>query len=455
MSYHTTFCLVNFSGQGIKSITVSDVTDSDWDGDSRPDRNFSSKGGELAVSLASGNSRCERAELSGGISSAPFWLHLTFNDSSTMDIHVDQYDAYSKDTPFGVYSSDRVKIPTQTAAMRRLEVFQATGKDRDDQDSGATWTNALYIRPKVAPDNADWMRDLRRAKPGIRLNAITMPGSHDAGMYRGGGDKYLTQTLTVGDQLKAGSRYFDLRICEHGGELWTYHNVVYGGSLPAILADVREFVDEHPDELVFLKFRSYDASDQQPTIDLVKKTLGDRLYKNNAEKMPNIARQTLDNLRKKGHVVAAFHEDYPGRSIKRTEGTWLYTDFGNEDTGEFTAGTLRRGGLCVYDCYSKANEFRLMGPEQCKQWDDYGWQASADDYGKQYLFLLSWTLTSEIFAIVDLELLSRTANPQLPKALHQMAAAVRKNPTKKQMPNIAYIDYVEPHICRSIIAMNH
>ncbi len=453
MSYHTTLCLVNFSGQRIKSITVSDVSDSDWDGDSRPDRNFNSASGAPPVSLASGNSRCERAELSGGISSAPFWLHLTFNDSSTMDIHVDQYDAYSDDKPFGVYSSDRVKT-TQNAAMGKLEVFQATGKDRDDQDSGATWTNAFYIRPKVAPDNSNWMRDLRRAKPGIRLNAITMPGSHDAGMYRGGGDKYLTQTLTISKQLNAGSRYFDLRISDDGGGLWTYHNVVYGGSLPNILADVRDFVDEHPDELVFLKFRSDDSSDQQPTVDLVKKTLGKRLYRNNASPTPNIARQTLDNLHKKGSVVAAFHKDYPLEMMDGETGIWRYRDFGNEDTGEFTGGTAHRNGLCVYDCYSKANEFRLMGPQQCQRWDDYGWRKSDDSYGKQYLFLLSWTLTSEVFAILDLELLSRTANPQLPKALHQMAAAVAKNPTQKQMPNIVYLDYVEPHLCRSIIDMN-
>lgn len=441
-SYHTTLCLVNFSGQTIKSITVSEISDSDWSGGARPDGNF------IKGSLASGNSRCERAELSSGIASAPFWLHLTFNDSSTMDIHVDQYDAYSK--KFGVYSSDRIKNPKQG-----LEVFQATGKDRDDDDSGATWTNALYIRPTAAPDNSNWMRDLRRAKPGVRLNAITMPGSHDAGMYRGGGDKYVTHTLTIGEQLKAGSRYFDLRISDDEGGLWTWHSTSWGGSLPDILADVRDFVDAHSDEIVFLKFRSDDSSDQQSTINLVKRTLGSRLYGNDASPTPNIARQTLDNLHKKGRVVAAFHKNYPSSMMDKTSGIWRYTDFGNEDTGDFTAGTTRRGGLCVYDCYSNVNEFDLMAPEQCQQWDNYGWQKSDDSYGKQYLFLLSWTLTGKVGAILDLELLSRTANPQLPKALHQMAAAVANNPTKKQMPNIVYLDYVEPHLCRSIIDMNH
>ncbi|MDP1848513.1 MAG: phosphatidylinositol-specific phospholipase C domain-containing protein [Solirubrobacteraceae bacterium] len=444
-SYHTTLSLVNFSGQKIKSVTVSDVDDSDWSGDARPDRNFTG-------SLASGNSRCERAELSSGIGSALFWLHLTFNDSSTMDIHVNQYDAYSKN--FDVYSSDRVKIPPQSTVMHGLEVFQATGKDRDDDDSGATWTNAFYIRPKTAPGNANWMRDLRQAKPGIRLNAITMPGSHDAGMYRGGADTSLTQTLTIGEQLKAGSRYFDLRISDDEGGLWTYHGTTWGGSLPDILDDVRDFVDAHPEEIVFLKFRSDDSSDQQSTVDLVKRTLGSRLYSNDASPTPSIARQTLDNLHKKGRVVAAFHKNFPSSMMDKAAGIWRYTDFGNEDTGQFTAGTTRRGGLCVYDCYSNVNEFDLMAPEQYKQWDDYGWQASPDSYGKQYLFLLSWTLTGHPGAILDLELLSRTANPRLPKALHEMAVAVAKNPSQKQMPNIVYLDYVEPHLCRSIIDMN-
>lgn len=67
--------------------------------------------------------------------------------------------------------------------------------------------------------------------------------------------------------------------------------------------------------------------------------------------------------------------------------------------------------------------------------------------GKDYLFLYSWTLTGS-GDLRDLELLSRAANPQLPKRLREMVASGRPR------PNIVYIDHVDPWLCSAIIALN-
>jgi hypothetical protein len=70
-----------------------------------------------------------------------------------------------------------------------------------------------------------WMTALHERIAGLPLKQIIMPGSHDAGMYIsrkgqwGGGDgNTRTQSLTIKQQLEAGSRYFDLRpVCTGSG----------------------------------------------------------------------------------------------------------------------------------------------------------------------------------------------------------------------------------------------
>jgi hypothetical protein len=426
-SYNTTLGLVNVSGKNITSTEVKIDYADDWDYRAndpsrdkpcRPDLNFTGP-------LTNNDSRNEREEISSGTDRGCwFSVGITFDDNSTISFRANQWDVFTKQS--GVYTDTVQKSPQNG----HLEVFRTTGED------SVLYSNSYFIRPIAPPDNSGWMGRLLAANPAVKLNQITMPGSHDAGMYRPGvTDVSNTQHLTIFDQLTAGSRFFDLRICVWNAwdfELWTWHGASYGGKLDDILDDVRRFIAANPTEAVFLKFRSNVQADQKPTVDMVGSKLAGYLY--HSAVTPVFAEETLENL--KGKVVAAFHPDYDPNLINSNAGTFPYSDYGDEKTGALIPHSENHY-LGVYDSYADSNSIDVMEPNQQQKRIDHG------GYGKEYLFLFSWTLTG-YGSIYDLDLLSSTANPQLPKVLHA-------NSTK---PNIVYIDAVDPWICGPIIAMN-
>ena len=60
---------------------------------------------------------------------------------------------------------------------------------------------------------ADWMGALPSH---LRLDALTIPGTHDSGATRGG--TWVTcQEMTIAEQLAAGVRHLDIRVRLHGG----------------------------------------------------------------------------------------------------------------------------------------------------------------------------------------------------------------------------------------------
>ena len=445
-SQHTTLCLVNFSGQDITHIDAKVDNGDDWDVHSRPNEN-------LRGALPNGSSLCVRAEINTGTwNGCWFTVQVAFQNGDSLVFRANQWDARTKQ------KNDRVVPLESNSTTAGLGVFQKTGEDRE------TVTNTYCIRPPTLPDNSRWMTDLLAKKPDIRLNELMMPGSHDAGMYVEGSEKAITQSLEIHGQLQAGSRYFDLRVCQTFQGPWTYHGAVdYGGSLEAILKDVARFMTANPEETVFLKFRSYALNDLVPTIDMVKRLLDPYLYK--TQTVPNFATLQLSLL--KGRVIVAltpvyytdpnivlmamrmanpvvpFNVGTPPTLPSATEGLFPYQDYGNEDTG---ADTPPASDAClgVYDAYAHNSEFAVMRTDQRKKWSHH------KGHNKNYLFLLSWTLTGSTDNVLDLDLLSNTANPQLPAELHTLGTHAARD----GQPNIVYLDQVEPWICKAIIDRN-
>ena len=72
-----------------------------------------------------------------------------------------------------------------------------------------------------------WMHDMKELddRP---LRELVIPGSHDAGTFvmehRIDNNSSKCQEISILEQLKAGSRYLDLRAWKAGdGEYWLYH----------------------------------------------------------------------------------------------------------------------------------------------------------------------------------------------------------------------------------------
>ena len=127
-------------------------------------------------------------------------------------------------------------------------------------------------------DLSNWMGQYEKDLRGKRLNQIAIPGSHDAGSFKINTSsercpsrddlKILskicpcivakwakTQKLDFNDQLKSGSRYFDLRGCKsNNGEILFTHGLMEGEFLKGLKV-LCDFAKTHVKEILILDIR--------------------------------------------------------------------------------------------------------------------------------------------------------------------------------------------------------
>ncbi|MBP2313218.1 hypothetical protein [Azospirillum soli] len=428
-SQGTTLCVVNTSGLDITDIKVSNIDNYDWGDDTnRPDHNFQ------GAAIPRNDSRCEHEELNRNANGVSFGMTLSFSNNTSLFFAGNQQDAFDK--------QDRL-YPATGSATPFLQVYQTSGGG----------SNAMNIQTIQAPDNSGWMGELLERNPNVTVNQITMPGSHDAGMYTisrttvGSQPEWAqTQSLDIAGQLRAGSRYFDLRLYYDGQQLTTGHFSAdmgsFGPPLTEVLMQVRSFIDSPAaaKEAVFLKFShtSSGLACMEKNSDMttnavaeIKSILGDVLY-TTPDASTNLASLPLSTLAGKVCVVVDY--EY-GPLVDPAEGIFRYTDI----TPDNLTGTIP--GLDVFDQYSDTDSLDDMRADQQKKLQEYG------GYGKPYLFLMSWTLTGKFGKILDVQVLAGMANPWLPMFTTNARSGAIK-------PNIIYYDYVNPYLCRCIIETN-
>ncbi|WP_139831520.1 MULTISPECIES: hypothetical protein [unclassified Pseudomonas] len=420
MSQRTTLCLVNVSGHDIAAMLVSGASGFEKGND---------PSGFIHGPLPNQDSVTGYVELIAA--PANFTVGLTFADGTTLSFTDDQQSAQTR----------HIGVIPHTGTAQGLEVWRSTGGDVGDSSHG---TNGLYIRTVAVPDHSGWMGALQKRKPGILLNDVTMPGSHDAGMYvthdyplGGGGEWAKTQSLTTLQQLQAGSRYFDLRICWRDGHLSTYHGDTgygaYGALLSDILTDVQAFLTgpSGNEEVVILKF-SHTYTDTIDSIIDVVKTQSMRLMLPKQGSGTNLAQTPLSMM--KGKIVMVFDSEFEGE-WDQAQGIWPYFD-----TTENPSSVIGRD-LTVYDHYADQTDYPTMAGDQTAKLGKYG------GWGDSYLFLLSWTLTGDT-QVRDIEVLAGMANPWLPQVLADKTIRYGRR------PNIVYLDFIDPWLCGVILGLN-
>ncbi|MEL4356324.1 MULTISPECIES: phosphatidylinositol-specific phospholipase C domain-containing protein [unclassified Luteococcus] len=105
----------------------------------------------------------------------------------------------------------------------------------------------------------DWMGAL---DPSLRLDALTIPGTHNSGATRGG--RWVAcQSRPVRAQLDAGARYLDIRVRHHRGSFRIHHNQFFQRlTLDEVLEACQDFLQAHPTESVLLCLtQEYSRSD--------------------------------------------------------------------------------------------------------------------------------------------------------------------------------------------------
>lgn len=111
----------------------------------------------------------------------------------------------------------------------------------------------------------DWMNEI---KDETYLHQVVIPGSHDAGSS---GMNWLgeTQNYSIKEQLELGVRYFDLRVNDNNGKLVIYHSIINGQEFIPILEDIKEFIKNHPSEILLLDFQHFKNGSEDEVFELV------------------------------------------------------------------------------------------------------------------------------------------------------------------------------------------
>ena len=219
-------------------------------------------------------------------------------------------------------------------------IMAYTGKDQH-----------LYMSYFSNYNPARWMKDmLFPAKANYTLRDIVLPGSHDAGMSvltAAGGTQSgsinncntLTQTQSIGNQLYAGIRMFDLRIGTYKNILYTKHcssdcmqeaiGGGYGEPLYTIVTDVKNFLQKNNQEIVVLNFSHFCEKETpvQALADSIAQLLGpDLVYQNTGKNIHEIPLSALQ-----GKVIILFEDvqlkDKPVNASATSDGSAAFINW--------------------------------------------------------------------------------------------------------------------------------
>lgn len=326
--------------------------------------------------------------------------------------------------------------------MNSIE-YSAKVENKDFQKSEAFCDVVIAKNTVPVIDTKSWMGKL---PADTKLNAVIMPGSHDAGMAElhhcsiGANDSNTqTQQLDIRGQLEAGSRYFDIRVDYDHDELVTYHRGgpgdlfgCNGQFLKTVLNQVVDFLRNYPTETAILKFshirdKSLDTKRKIEQM-LLSQSYAPYLFKGADN---NLAYVKVSDAVGKLIVVMDYSE-----TIHPDLGFFRYHDGFSGDVCEY-----RGLNMTVCDKYADKDSYVEMAANQIAKWDKYA------GLGKDYLFLLSWTIT--VGASGSIRASAKEANDQLPNVL-----ASQITDKKKGKPNIVYIDFVNVETTRAIIGYN-
>ncbi len=278
---------------------------------------------------------------------------------------------------------------------------------------------------------SNWMSKLDGNK---RLDEITLPGSHNAGMG-------ITHSCAPGEmavppsqnhaqrvagQLRSGARYLEVRVDYDKGQLVTYHRTgklgCSGEYIASVLDSLETFLAQNPTETVLVKL-SHIRSNSLTTKRLLDERLArfGRRYENAA--LTNLASIKLDDLRGKAIFVYDFDE-----YISPANGRFRYR------------GGKSGNHLAVYDSFTNTTDLARMAQDQLSKWKEFG------GYRNNRLFLLSWTLTPG--AVDSVAKLAKRANDALAEALTRYS---REYDSK---PNIVFIDFLDDYVTSAIVSLN-
>lgn len=263
--------------------------------------------------------------------------------------------------------------------------------------------NLVVYRPNgySSWQTGGWQAHWMEALPGhLTLRDICVPGSHDAGMYYTKllvrDDIALTQQLTVYEQLRQGSRYFDLRPQHINGKgFYLYHGMADGPKLENVMNDIGFFVRQGTQETVLLEFSHWDNMDNHQTefVDLLLRSLPDSCLLTQGELNKARDRQLKASGQPVDPKAAPAPLDLKSLTLDELRGKVIILINHDDMYKNIVVGKGKQGiyhrGESIYDSYSDKQDYNSMLQNQAAKFEDFG-RPGGDNHP---LFMLNWTLT--------------------------------------------------------------
>jgi hypothetical protein len=269
------------------------------------------------------------------------------------------------------------------------------------------------------------------------LNEIILPGSHDAGMgtiYSCGWPateaNARTQTLSIGEQLNAGARYFDLRVMyfqdyRTPGDYFAYHGRLgfncKGFTFHDIFAEIFGFLYDHPTETAVIRVNKTDGASIRKILDMLDTTYDDYVYRKSGVRNPVDIK--LKNLR--GKMLFLFDEgELDDESLQRYYSLRKASGSIDESMMNIDGGT--KYGNSMQDQLSALS-------------DNFG------GLGQRRLYYISFHAGGMSNKLYE-------AKTNFNPFLGEMASKIKQE--VKLLPNIIHIDDVNSDATRPIIDLN-
>lgn len=322
-----------------------------------------------------------------------------------------------------------------------------------------TGSDSYGFRASLRHGPGNWMKGIYDVIKDRQVQHLFLPGTHDAGMSRisgnlaslGSAPNTQTQGLTIYDQLRAGSRLFDLRVgtvhnatdtSKYG--YWILHvnnekaDVAIGNSgeaLDEVIQEVNQFTAENPGELVFFRVRYLIGIRNIPsfgpiywTADMVDEFFGKLKGVNN--RCGNLDMNTKFNKQKASYFMD--QNGGKGCVLFLLNTSNLKDDVPHDSVGD---GIYKTEMMDVWDNWSNLPDTEKVANDQTTKWKTVG---RSGNFNNDQFLIGQWIISADPFTTTALTIEQMAIQPTNP-ALYWMGL---NNMSPEVFPTVALVDYI-------------
>ncbi|POR36398.1 PI-PLC X-box domain-containing protein [Tolypocladium paradoxum] len=321
-----------------------------------------------------------------------------------------------------------------------------------------TGSNDYGFITSIRHGPGNWMKGIYDVIKDRKIQHVVMPGTHDSGMSRISG-KILslgipantqTQGINIYDQLRAGARWFDLRVAtvhnvpnEGDYGFWILHvndekaEVVIGNSgesLDDVVSEINKFTSENPGEVIFFRVKYLVGIRMVPSSgpiywsrDIVNEFFGKLKRVNN--RCPSLDANVQFNQQKASYFMD--RNGGKGCVIFLLDGD-LKADVPHDSIVD---GIYESKRMEFWDNWSNLPDTKSLAQDQAAAWKSVG---RSGQFSNDRFLIGQWLVSADAVTTTLVSIQNIAILPTNP-ALYWMGV---NNMSPESWPNVLMVDYI-------------